>query len=59
MRGFIKIILAIIFSLFMYVYYKENFFEKIIVCLQDIKLLLFLSKIIIYFFDTIFLWILP
>ena len=42
----------------MYVYYKENFFEKIIVCLQDIKLLLFLSNIIIYFFDTIFLWIL-
>ena len=26
--------------------------------MQDIKLLLFLSNIIIYFFDTIFLWIL-
>ena len=58
MRGFFKIILVIIFSSLMYVFNKENFFENIIFCLQNIKLLLFLSNIIIYFFDTIFLWIL-
>jgi len=57
MRGFFKIILVIIFSSLMYVFNKENFFENIIFCLQNIKLLLFLSNIIIYFFDTVFLWI--
>ena len=54
MRGFFKIILIIIFSSLMYVFNKENFFENIIFCLQNIKLLLFLSNIIIYFFDTVF-----
>ena len=58
MRGFFKIILVIIFSSLMYVFNKEIFFENIIFCLQNIKLLLFLSNIIIYFFDTVFLWIL-
>ena len=42
----------------MYVFNKENFLENIIFCLQDIKLILFLSNIIIYLFDTVFLWIL-
>ena len=42
MRGFFKIILVIIFSSLMYVFNKENFFENIIFCLQNIKLLLFL-----------------
>ena len=57
MRGLIKIIFVGIFSLFMYIFYKEKYLENISVCLQDIKVFLFLSNIIVYFFENIFLWI--
>ena len=55
MRGFFKIILVIIFSSLMYVFNKEIFFENIIFCLQNIKLLLFFL-ILLYIFLILYFY---
>ena len=56
-RGLIKAIFVSIFSLFLYVFYEENFFKNVSYCLQGIRIFYFLLNIIIYFFESIFLWI--
>ena len=56
-RGLIKVIFVSIFSLFLYVFYEENFFKNVSYCLQGIRIFYFLLNIIIYFFESIFLWI--
>ena len=56
-RGLFKIIIGIIFSLFLYIFDKEKFFGNMSYCLEGIKLFYFLFNIIIYFFESIFLWI--
>ena len=56
-RGLIKIIFVIIFSLFMYILDIENYFINIGYCFKGIRLLYFILNIIIYFFENIFIWI--
>ena len=55
-RGLIKFIFVDIFSLFMYIYDKDNI-KNTIVFLQGTRFLYFLSVIISSFFENIFLWI--
>ena len=56
-RGLFKIIIGNIFSLFLYIFDKEKFFGNMSYCLEGIKVFYFLFNIIIYFFESIFLWI--